>query len=123
MTIKLKIHDFWSSDVPSIKSWVPEDDSCIYIQLSIAIGLEGEVSADNYQLIIATPSGIKEWIDEFNLDLIMDRNIMIFRRFSWKEIEKNIQDIVKKCESENLTESVLKLQRYFLWEYEDYSVE
>ncbi len=121
MTIKLEIKDIWSSDVENVNRWVPDDRSTVFIQIYIAIGVEGDERADNFQLVVATPTGIRKWAEEYKLDLVLKRNVFVYREFSWKSLKRDIDAVVKKCESDTWNESVLKLQRYFLWEYEDYT--
>jgi Immunity protein 8 len=52
-----------------------------------------------------------------------DRALLLLSKYSWRAVQRHVRNIVKRCESERWDDSVLKLQRYFQWEYEDYKVD
>ena len=117
---KLEVKSFFSSDVDtSIYHWQPDDPEVVFIQLSIAIGVEGEEASDDYQTVVATPKGIEEAMTAHNVKSF-DRNLMVYKFYSFDQVKEDIETIAANCQCDTYEESTLKLQRYFLWEYEDY---
>lgn len=117
---KLEVKSFFSSDVDtSIYNWQPDNPEVVSIQLSIAIGVEGEDASDDFQTVVATPKGLEEAMTTHNVNGF-DRNLMVYKSYSFDQVKKDIEVIVTKCQCDTFEESTLKLQRYFLWEYEDY---
>lgn len=117
---KLEVKSFFSSDVDAcIYHWQPEDPDVVCIQFSIDIGVEGQEASDDFQTVVATPKGLVEAMTIHNINSF-DRNLMVYKIYSFDQVKKDIESIVAKCQCDTFEESTLKLQRYFLWEYEDY---
>ncbi len=115
--IKLKTLSMTSPDV-EVNVWEEGSDGTFFL-LEIEIGEEGKDRADIFAIMIATPQGIKK---NAKNKIISDRAMLIFAEFSWQILHSKIITIVQECSANSWNESVLKLQRYFRWEYEDYEM-
>ncbi len=118
MPITLKILDFHSPDVLSLREWAPSDVGEVYILVEMSIQERGAKGADLFQVMVATPEALRRR-SRRGSPILVDRAIIIVSEFSWTEIRKHIDLIVKGCEGDTWNEAVLRLQRYFRWEYED----
>ena len=119
MTTKLEIRDWHSADVDGIRHWKPESRADVYVQLELEIGNAGEAGADLFQVMIATPEGLRAFADRRGT-VIDDRAIIILSDFSWPVVERHLTEIVNSCNAMTWEEATERLQRYFLWEYEDH---
>jgi hypothetical protein len=116
--IELEIKS-WSSPDVDFESWMPEDTN-VYFLLEIEIGVRGGSPRDIFQLIVATPEGLRA---RARGPVISERGALILSEYSGAIVRRSIQSIVERCASETWVESVTKLERYFEWEYEDYVVD
>jgi len=122
MNIELEIKDWFSSDINEIWNWVPKNNSDLYFTLDIEIGEVGKSEGSIFQIVIATPEGIR-CNSNIRNNILSDRNLLILRNYDWDSVQKHLRKIVKSCSATTYEQSMLKLQRYFLWEYEDVVVE
>lgn len=119
MNNKLQIMGLWPNDIDDLSTYRPSDPRDVYFHLYIDIGDQsGNVS--EFQVEIGTPKGMMSCASEHDLTLITDRNLIVMSEYSFDLLEESINNILLKCESNDWDASVLKLQRYFLWEYEDF---
>lgn len=115
--VQLEIRNIY----PSKKEWQAERKADgVFVGLQLEIGIKGQVGAELFDVVAAEPQGLKNHgvVDENGA--IADRNIIVFQEFSWQSLERVLGAILQRCQSPSWEESVLKLQRYFLWEYEDF---
>ena len=92
----------------------------VYFLLELEIGVVRDPRGDIFQVLIATPDGLRQ---NATREVITDRSTIIFAEFSLSILRKEIDTILKRCSGKSWEESVIKLQRYFRWEYEDYTSE
>lgn len=118
---KLQIKSRHSPDV-QLDVWEPDDLADVYFLLELEIGEEGKEGADLFQVVIATPEGLRRRGAARN-GVIEKRATLVISELSWKTVHRAVADIVAACTAPTWNESVLKLQRYFRWEYEDYQRE
>jgi Immunity protein 8 len=119
-----EIKTFTSPDVAhlSMRQRTPQKAGDVYYLIEMAIGPVGEKAADIFAVMIATPEALLARKRSRPL-VISDRALVVVKSFRWKEIEKKLRSIVELCSGSSWNESVLRLQRYFLWEYEDFRKE
>lgn len=117
--ITLKIHDLYSPDI-DIYSWEPEKPEIVRFLLELEIGEGRDERRDLFQVVIATPEGLR-----FNATamVIAERATIVISSYSWVNVKRVIESIVSRCEAPTWEEAVINLQRYFRWEYEDYKHE
>ena len=114
---RLEVKDLDSSDV-DIGEWRPDGAENVYIQLSITIGEQGIVGGDIFQTIVATPEGLRQASTLFG-QVISTRGLIVVSEFSWQQVRSVLDDIVASCADADWPRSVQKLERYFVWEYDD----
>lgn len=123
--MQLEIKSLFSSDlairynVIDVQKWKPNNIEDIYYGLEMEIGNREEESSNLFQTVVASPEGIRK--HEKNLkNCLIGRRYFIVLFYNWKEIINEIQQIIDDCASDTWEESVVKLNRYFLWEYENH---
>ena len=121
MGLELEIKDWYSSEIQEVWNWSPKDKSMVYLTLEIEIGEVGKAGT-LFQTVVATPMGISSQ-GKTDSGILSDRNLLLVDDYRWEIVEKRLMDIVKKCSANTWDESIQRLQRYFLWEYEDCRVE
>jgi ribosome biogenesis protein Tsr3 len=114
--IKLKIQDFYSPDV-EVHSCEPEAPEAVRFLLELEIGEAGNERKDLFQVVVATPEGLRAGAKD---SVIADRATIVVSEYSWIQLRRAVEQIVERCEAPTWKEAVLRLQRYFRWEYEDY---
>jgi hypothetical protein len=116
------IVDIWSADVPSgIEKWVPDDPRTVVFSLQMEIGPVGGPGADIYEVLVATPLGLATW--DWKPNIVSRRALIVLRTYSFDALMECINEIFRACADDDWTETNLKLQRYFHWEFEDYIIE
>jgi hypothetical protein len=116
LSLRLETKRISSPDV-EVDIWEPESRDDVYVLLEVEIGVAGEDGADIFQLMIATPEGLRRHAGG---EVIAERALVVVSDFSWAQVRKTLGAIVDRCAANDWSESVLRLQRYFSWEYEDY---
>lgn len=119
-TIQLEIRSIGSPDV-EFYSWEPTTNADIFFLVEMEIGEAGVEGADLFQVIVATPEALRAK-SKVGAIVIRERSTLVVSNYAWREINKSLEDIVRKCESETWAISTSNLQRYFSWEYEDYKM-
>ena len=117
--IDLDIKSCSSPDI-DVQRWIPTDPQEVCFLLELDIGLLGNHRSDVFSLVVATPKGLTA---KQKRPVLVERATVVVSEYSWPFVIRAIEDIVRRCEGRNWNESVLKLQRYFRWEYEDYSMD
>lgn len=122
MPIDLTILGFSSSDVGDHTTWKPQNRHDVLFPLSIEVGERDKKGGNFFEVLVATPEGLRAFGEKYGQDRIPDRNLLICLNYDWKEIEARISRIVASCARDSWDESTQALGRYFRWEYEDYIV-
>jgi hypothetical protein len=116
VTVRLRIKSIDSTDV-AVDLWRPESLADVYFPLDLEIGLAGAESASVFQVMVATPEGLRR---HARGEIISDRGMLVLSEFSWETVHKTVDRIIAECAGDTWQETTLRLQRYFMWEYEDY---
>ncbi|WP_375773343.1 immunity 8 family protein [Archangium gephyra] len=116
--VELEIRS-WSSPDVDFKAWRPDDRSDVFFLLEMEIGVAGEAGMDVFQVVVSTPEGLRA---RSSKPVVRERATLILADYSWDLLRRTCVEIVARCAAASWEESVLRLQRYFMWEYEDYSV-
>jgi hypothetical protein len=129
MKIGLRIRNIVSPNV-DFDVWRPDSLEDVYFPLEMEIGPVGKDMADVFGVIVATPEGLRRFakrgiISERGLlkEVISERGLLVLSEFSWEVVHKTLDRILEAGAGETWNESVLRLQRYLRWEYEDYTAE
>lgn len=118
---RLEIKSLHSSDV-ELFAWLPDSNS-VWFPLQLEIGEAGDARSDVFDMMVATPEGMLEKATPDARGVLSKRGLLVLRTFSWDTLRHTLDSIVRDCQAETWETSVLRLQRYFYWEYEDYSKE
>jgi hypothetical protein len=114
--MELTIKSMMSPDV-EIDAWEAESPRDVYFLLELEIGETHRDAADLFQVMVATPEGLRE---HARGNIISERATLVLSEFSWPSLHRALQDILRKCQTTDWPQSCLRLQRYFRWEYEDF---
>lgn len=120
---QLEVKDYYSSDIDSVWEWLPPDDEDVFFGLSVYIGVQGKESSDIWEVNIATPKGLLRTSFRECQHVISTRSLIVLERYSWRVLKETIEEIVSECDHEDQRVWQWKLQRFFSWEYEDYSID
>ncbi|MBU2872058.1 Imm8 family immunity protein [Colwellia sp. E2M01] len=120
MKKKLVVSSICSSEV-DVKNWQPISNDDVYICLDIKVDFPDENQSGHlFYVTLATIESIKK--NRSEPYLVINRTIVI-SEYSYELVSKLILDIIETCSKSSWEESCIALQRYFQWEYEDYSLE
>lgn len=111
-----EIKSIFSSDV-ELDVWQPATDADVCFLVEMEIGEVGQAAADQFSVIFATPDGLKGF--RAGEDVILDRGVIVLRRFSWDAVHGSLESILRGCKYADWVGVTDYLQRYFHWEYED----
>ena len=114
--ITLEVKHMVSPDVEIDDSEVEAEDSVCFL-LELEIGEVGDPRRDVFQVMVATPEGLRRYA---TAEIITNRSTIVFANFSWSGLRHEIRRTVNACSAASWPESMMKLQRFFRWEYEDY---
>jgi hypothetical protein len=118
LMLQIEVKSLHSPDV-EVHEWQPASDA-VWFLLQVEIGVRGEVGADTFDVMVATPQGLLERANADENGAVVRRATLVLRTFSWAALRKIVDSIVYECCAEDWPRSVLRLQRYFRWEFEDY---
>jgi hypothetical protein len=107
----------WSSPDIDLHDWAPRDRLDVKFLLELEIGTVGENQRDIFQVVVATPEGLRK---HSRSEVICERATLVLSNYSWSLLQRTCTNIVRRCEASSWEEAVLRLQRYFEWEYEDF---
>jgi hypothetical protein len=117
---KLELRNISSPDATP-DEWIPTKNRA-FVLLQLDIGIVGEAACDTFDVIVATPEGLTGTRED-SVGALAQRVTIVIRHFTWEAVRGILNDIIRRCESDTWPESVLRLQRYLRWEYEDYVVD
>ncbi len=113
--IEPEIRDFDCMDHDPIDEYVPDrPDVCYW--LTVAIGAAGEEGADNFQILVATPKGLKA-LKQAGHKLGPEPPIVV-EPYDWSSVYSRLEARVAKCSTHTWTFVMERLRRSFRWEYE-----
>jgi len=104
----------WAGDFP--------DDSGGPVMLAItaSIGERGKEAADNFQVLVCNAAWIANEIQ--NKSGIWPRGMLIVETINPSHVHKTLQSLANQFRrSHNWQEFSERMNRYLLWEYEDYN--
>lgn len=110
-----------SSDVVDFFDYQPEDPEDFGFPLNLAIGIEGQIGADNFQLMVATPKYIQRMHPNQSaiLAILLHRYLIVFR-YDFNEILDVLNNYVRSIEEDSWEKVAEKIGRIARWEFEGY---
>ena len=94
----------------------------VYFLIQIEIGEHGDERRDVFQVMVTTPEALRAR-KAAESSVLSDRATLIVSELSWNKLIDELARIVDSCRASSWQESVLKLQRFFRWEYEGFVAE
>ena len=119
--MKLEIKDISSSEV-ELSSWKAEASVDVFFTADIEIGEVSDERRDLFYVTVATPEALRMRASD-GARVISERALLVVSEYTLKGLIEAISAIVSKCERSTWSDSVIALQRYFQYEYEDYKEE
>lgn len=115
--MKLVVHSLWTSSVPNLRRWAPEDPSIYADVVCVDIGT-GPVAkgADVFTVTAATPGGLLARKDDSHV--LAEGPILILREYSFDALWNWVVDKVDESRADTWEGSVTRLRRWFRWEYD-----
>jgi hypothetical protein len=118
LAVPLEIKDIASSNIDALPSWRPDSREQVFLGLDLEIGSRGERASNMFHVRVATPEALRRHGSGF---CMVKHRTLVISDFDWKQLSALLDDIVRDCARGSWEESCAVLQRYFNWEYEDYS--
>jgi hypothetical protein len=122
MPITLEIRNYWSADIPDVRTWKPRSLKEVYYHLGFDVAETGVDGSHDFGVRIATPAGMQAVLKRRPGFAFPDRNLLVFSRYSWRIVSGRLNRILRDCSRDTWEESIACPQRYWHWEYEDYEV-
>lgn len=128
MTIHLEVIDLRSHDVDDLRAWRPASPEDVYLAFELEIGEAGVPGAHVFQLMVATPEGVRarhrgkalqaftsmrKRGKTFDIDALM-----VIDPYDWPSLHEMLLQRVASCERSTWAESLDCLRTKFFWEYE-----
>lgn len=101
----------------TLETWQPYNKGHIFNSLDIAmeIGFENEDATDIFYVMLINLHMFNQNSNKFD-----KTRIMTISEYNFTVIKDNILEVLKKCTRNTWEDSCAELQKYFLWEYDDY---
>ena len=119
MKKKLDLIDLSSAEI-DLTSWKPLSNEDVFICLDIEISFSNEEGTNLFYVTLATPEALSKHCE--GPILVKNRTIIVVE-YNYDEVKNCILEILDQCSRATWSDSCSILQRYFQWEYEDYSIE
>ena len=119
MLTKLQLRSVSSSEV-DLKGWNPKSLEEIFISLDLEIGPADDDGINLFYVTLATPEALRKYRSG---PILVEHRTIVIERYNYEDVLKGLNDIVRKCERNTWDECCAVLQRFFQWEYEDYSTD
>jgi hypothetical protein len=121
--IDIDIIEYYSPDVEINDPEVEANPAVVFL-LELGLVPRGHETLDLFSIVVATPEGLRAHATRYpSQDILISGRGLVMSNFSWTLLRREIDNIVNKCRADSWDDIVLKLQRYFQWEYEDYIME
>lgn len=106
-----------SPDVHDLRTWVPEEDFAVLLQLMV--GPDGSDGEESFALTLCTPGWLAE---QASRQGIVDcRHHVVVADYDYGAIESYFLRRVAACEGATWPDVATQVGRLGLWEFEDYA--
>lgn len=116
--MRLVLHGAWTSSVPNLGRWAPEDPKvfCEIVCVDIGTGPRSR-GTDIFSLTVATPRGLlaRTAVD----GVVLSGPVLVLDDYDFGVLWAWLEATVRACEAGTWDESVERLRRWFRWEYDD----
>lgn len=95
-------------------------DESAMLAMTIGIGERGKEGRDNFQIVVCTPAWIAEKAKESNG--LWPRGMLVVPTIEPEHVRAAVQALVSQFrQSKSWVQFAERLNRYLLWEFEDYN--
>jgi len=108
-----EIKQYWSSDIENLDDWAPDDSQHVDIWFSVAIGIKGEVGADNFQVHLVSQNQLSQVENKEYL-------LVIPYYETWTNVMEHLNRAIQACKDISWAGMSSQLEKLFLWEYHNY---
>jgi hypothetical protein len=120
MKKKLILNSISSTDV-DLNNWYPASNEDVFICLDIDVSYsDGETGSNYFYVTLATPESLRKYRSE---PYLVKNRTLVISSYSYDAIRNLILEILDACSRDSWNDSCDVLQRYFQWEYENYTTE
>lgn len=95
----------------NLDNWKPQNPRSVALRLILQIGWDDDPGSNDFDVYCIT-NDLRDAIK------MKSRAVIYCEEFEWSKIKESILNILKKCEGPTWDESVEKLRKKFIWEYE-----
>ena len=89
------------------------------LAMTVGIGERGKDGADNFQIVVCTPAWVAEQVE--NAKAFWPRGILVVRAIEPEYVRAAMQSLAQQFRnSKSWATFCERLNRYLLWEFEDY---
>lgn len=120
--MKAIIKSIYSPDTPvSVEDWAPRSLNSLYVLIELEVGPDCEDGADIFSVVVTSCEALVQ--RKPDSCILAGRGHIIVSKWDFLQIKEHLQAIVRACAGVDWVDTALKLNRHFLWEYEDMVVE
>src|SRR5712672_1151375 len=110
---------FDCTDIDDVQRWLPASSEVCY-WLTLSIGTADAAAADNFQVCVATPDGLKSSVGRRIKPKGAVPPPIVLQEYSWDGVLREIKGRLAACAGTDWVEMQEKLRLLFIWEYEGY---
>lgn len=110
---------FDCADLDPVERWLPASSEVCY-WLTLSIGTADTEAADDFQVCVATPEGLKSSVGRRIKPKGAKPPPIVLQEYSWDGVLREIERRLAACAGTDWAEMQEKLRLLFNWEYEGY---
>jgi Immunity protein 8 len=110
---------FDCTDIDPVERWLPASSEVCY-WLTLSIGTADSEAADDFQVCVATPDGLKSSVGRRIKPKGATPPPIVLQEYSWDGVLLEIDRRLAVCAGTDWAEMQEKLRLLFNWEYEGY---
>jgi hypothetical protein len=107
------------TDIDDVQRWRPSSSEVCY-WLSLSIGTADAEGADDFEVCVATPDGLKSSAGQRIKPKGGNPPPIVLQEYSWDGVAREIERRLSACAGTDWLEMQEKLRLLFNWEYEGY---
>ena len=117
--MRAALRGFYSSDIPDLDTYRPEDSECFELQVTAFIGPTEEGHGEEmFDFRVCTASWLQRHPPPKNFEFL--RSTVLMSRWDYQTLERALGDLCLHTEGRDWAQIAARLSRYGHWEYEDY---
>lgn len=105
------IMNYWCDEIADLDHWYPDDPQFVDIWFHVAIGLAGELAADNFCVHLITQSQLSQ-VKNKEFTLVIPYFI------SWQDVLNRLQNSLGSCKDISWLGISEKIAKLYHWEYQ-----